>query len=123
MVKDTTVATPQTDEEVWEDVSVGLGTEHNPEEKGPLVGIYQRTDQVDVTDKQTNEVRPTNAHIFDINGEQMFVWGSYNLDLAIQEISTGQKVRIEFKGRNNFTGDNGPQQVKNYRVQVASLKN
>lgn len=116
---DTATTGYEVDPSEWEDINVGLGTEHDVEEKGPLVGIYVETQNVTIQDKQTQEARPTNAHIFDVNGQRMFIWGSYNLDLAMNEISQLDRVRVEFIGRNNFTGDKGPQQIKQYRVQRA----
>jgi len=49
----------------------------------------------------------------------LFVWDSYELREALAQVRTGQKVRISFLGREQFTGSKGPQQVKRYKVQRA----
>ena len=104
----------------WENITVGLGHEHNPEETGtPLQGTYLGYVTKEVEDKQNGGMRPTNAYRFtNSDGEIIFMWGSYEIDEAMNTISEGDTVRISFLGRDTFTGDKGPQTVKNYKVQV-----
>lgn len=110
--------------EEWEDIQVGLGNEWDLETDGPIVGIFMGMEVKTVPDaNHPGEERDTNAYRIETDDEadpNRFVWGSYNLDLAMAEIQVGDKVRISFVGRNQFKGKTGaPQTVKTYRVQRA----
>lgn len=124
MARDTATAdTPTTDsaEEQWEDIKVGLGEEWDLEHEGTITGVFQGMETLDVEDRQNGGMRETNAYRIETEegtkGPNRFIWGSYNLDLAMKEIQVGDTVRVSFVGRNTFTGDKGPQTVKTYRVQ------
>jgi hypothetical protein len=105
----------------WEDVSTGLGSEHDFEKAGPLVAIYAGEQDVDLKEAREDGKTTAKAFIFadPETGEQLFVWDSYELREALAQVRTGQKVRISFLGREQFTGSKGPQQVKRYKVQRA----
>lgn len=113
--------------EEWEDIQVGLGEEWDVESDGPITGLFMGMETLDVPDANNpGEIRATNAYRIEVQGSDetpnRFVWGSYNLDLAMQEIQVGDKVRISFVGRNSFKGKDGrPQTVKTYRVQRAKI--
>lgn len=110
-------------DEQWEDIKVGLGKEWDLETDGALIGTFVAMQTLQVEDRQNGGMRDTNAYTFtDVAGSDdpnRFIWGSYNIDLAMAEINAGDKVRISFTGRDTFTGDRGPQTVKTYRVQRA----
>ena len=125
MAKETEATPVDTNE--WEEVTTGLGNEWDFE-KGPLVGIYQGTKEVAIKEdkQQTNDdgTKRTTAlaHTFATvgDGELVFVWGSALLDEAFTEIGFDDKVRVEFQGRENFSGGDGkPRQVKRFRVHKA----
>lgn len=112
--------------EEWEDIKVGLGEEWDTEENGPIVGIFMGMETLEVPDANNpGQKRATNAYRIEVATDEnpnRFVWGSYNLDLAMAEIEVGNKVRISFVGRNSFKGSDGrPQTVKTYRVQRAKV--
>lgn len=113
-------------DEGWEDIKVGLGEEWDTEYLGPITGVFMGMETIDVPDSNSPDpdaVRSTNAYRIEVAGDEQpnrFVWGSYNLDLAMKEIEVGDQVRISFVGRNTFKGDKGPQTVKTYRVQKKS---
>jgi hypothetical protein len=116
-------ATPtQTSEEEWEDVNPGLGRAWDFDKYGDLVGIYIGVQHVEI-DPQKNEGRTeAKAHqvgLLDNSAEIVFVWGSHELDNAFTDIGGGDKVKVSFLGRDTFNSDNGPRQVKRYRVQRA----
>lgn len=112
---------PTADEiEQWEDIKVGLGREWDLEHEGPIVGTFVGMETLDVEDRQNGGTRKTNAYRIEVSDggdPNRFIWGSYNIDLAMAEINHGDTVRIEYLGIDNFQGDKGPQQVKTYRIQ------
>jgi hypothetical protein len=111
---------PATEE--WEDIKIGLGDEWDLEIDGALTGVLIGMDTIEVEDKQNGGTRDTNAYQFETDNADnplRFIWGSYNIDLAMKEVNAGDKIRISFTGRRTFTGDRGPQTVKSYRVQRA----
>lgn len=124
-------ATAGTDEE-WEDIKTGLGRSWDLEGKdGPLQGLYLGINEVELTEDkwQKNDdgtIRKTaKAHSFglqDGSGEIVFVWGSYQLDEALTEVGINDKVKLSFLGRESFSSDSGPRQIKRYRVQKAVKK-
>lgn len=112
--------------EEWETVSVGLGTEWDFEKSGPLVGFYKGTQDVELSEEkqkqaaaQGNPRKTATAHQFTKgnDGEEVFVWGSHELDKAMEEIGVDEKVRITFLGIEQFKADDGPRQVKRYKVE------
>lgn len=118
------LATPTTDEE-WEDIQVGLGRGWDFDKDGDLTGLYLGVNEVPIKEenRRGDDDRETaTAHSFglvDGSGEIVFVWGSYEMDLAMTEVGVDDKVRIHLIGVDQFTSDSGPRQVKRYRVQKA----
>jgi hypothetical protein len=121
---DAAVAAPDSTE--WETVQVGLGREWDFDRDGALVGHFIGRKTVE-TDKV--EAGEATAYLFsaDPTGEEVFVWGSSEIVSAFSRmipdtdtpiITIGDKVRVEFLGRDSFTGAKGPQQIKRYRVQI-----
>lgn len=111
----------QEPEEQWEDVKTGLGREHDFERSDVLTGFYIGPERVELSIPREDGTNEATAFIFaDVEtGEQVFVWQSHELSVALEQVSFGDKVRITYLGRENFTGQNGPQQVKRYKVQRA----
>lgn len=118
-------------EEEWETVKVGIGREWDFDKDGKfLVGIYQGPQDIEIApEKQQKNDDGTmrtsaKAHIFATvpDGEQVFLWGSHELDGGMDEIGHSEKVRISFLGRESFTSDAGPRQVKRYKVEKAAKK-
>lgn len=111
-------------DEEWEDVRVGLGRGWDFDRDGDLIGLYLGVNEVEIDEskRQGDDDRThAKAHSFGLpeSGEIVFVWGSYELDEAMTEIGVDDKVKISFIGRENFNSDDGPRQVKRYRVQRA----
>lgn len=117
-----------TQDEEWEDVKVGLGRGWDFEKDGDLVGLYLGLSEVPIKEenrKGDDDRESATAHSFgllDGSGEIVFVWGSYELDLAMTEIGVDDKVKIHSLGVEQFKSDDGPRQVKRYRVQRAIAK-
>lgn len=114
---------PSADE--WETIQTGLGSEHDFERDGPLVGSFlgSRT----VTIDRDGEAVETAVYQFSPDAqpdEISFVWESAEIKSAFSdsEIQIGTRMRIVYLGRDQFTGKNGPQQIKRYRVQVARVQ-
>lgn len=107
----------------WETVKVGLGTEWKFESKDspPLIGLYVGTQDVEI-DPEKNEGRTSaRAHQFTTaaDGDMVFIWGSSEIDSAMEEIGLNEKVRVSYLGRDSFTSDDGPRQIKRYKVERA----
>ena len=121
MAKNSVTDLPVADSGEWEDIKVGLGEEWDVEVDGPITGTFMGMETIDVPDSNNpGAMRATNAYRIEVAEDEQpnrFVWGSYNLDLAMQAIEVGDQVRITFVGRNTFKGDKGPQTVKTFRVQ------
>lgn len=109
--------TDSTDE--WEEIKVGMGREWDLEHDGTLEGIFVGSGEKEVEDKQNGGTRMTAFYQFETDGEDKnrFIWGSYQIDLGMAEFKLGDRARITYLGMDSFTGDRGPQQVKNYRFQ------
>lgn len=113
------------DDSEWEDIKVGLGEEWDTQTDGPITGVFMGMETLEVPDtNHPGSMRETAAYRIEIATDPMpnrFVWGSYNLDLAMKEIQVGDLVRITYIGENKFKGKDGqPQTVKTYRVQRKS---
>jgi len=110
-------------EEEWEEVRVGLGKEWEFTNDKPLVGIYLALERVELpNDPERDDATVHQFLLTDESGEIVFLWGSHNLDAALTEIGAGDKVRITYLGRESFTSEDGPRQIKRYRVQKAVSK-
>lgn len=113
---------PVTDDEGWEEVKVDLGTEWDFEKYGDLVAIYMGPKEIELPEeKQTINADGTKrekalVHEFAVRdtGEQVFIWGSYQIDLAMTDPGMGDEVKIKFEGYRDFDG--GSKRVKQYKV-------
>lgn len=112
-------------EPLWETIQTGLGTEHDFDRDGALIGHYVGSQTMDVRDWNSDDpaaTREATAYQFapeDAPDDIIFVWNSSEIDKAMAQVALGDLVRIVFLGVEQFTGDKGPQQVKRYRVQRA----
>lgn len=117
--KTTNPVDPETGD-TWEDVKVGMGREWDLEHDGTLEGIFVGSGEKEVEDKQNGGTRMTAFYQFEVdNGEDKnrFIWGSYQIDEGMKQYNFGDTARITYLGKDEFTGNRGPQQVKNYRFQ------
>lgn len=107
----------------WETIRTGLGTEWDFDRDGALIGNYLGVVPVDID--REGEMVTTHAYQFapeDNPDDIVFVWESAEITAAFRDPTVtplGARMRIVFLGRDQFTGDKGPQQIKRYRVQVA----
>lgn len=107
----------------WTTISTGIGEEWDFERDGPMIGFFLGSTSVET---RKTESGVATAYQFAPVGqpdEIVFVWESSELARAFASdmVRTGDKVRIRFLGREQFTGEDGkPRQVKRYRVDVAS---
>ncbi len=104
--------------EEWEDVRVGLGREWEFDKLGPLVGYFAGLERVALEGAERESAEALIFATVDA-GEQVFLWNSHELSVAMKSVATGDKVRISFVGRDSFTGPDGPRQIKRYTVQKA----
>lgn len=112
----------------WETLNTGLGTAWDFDKASVLTGRYFDRQTVMTDDPQNpGQQRESDAFRFQVHGSDdlFFVWGSATLEMAFldrdgnERVRAGEPVRITYLGRDSFTGKNGPQQIKRYRVQVA----
>lgn len=113
---------PEQDE--WDEIRIGLGEEWDFDQDGPLTGHFLGSTTQEIEDKRTGEMRVVNVHQFAPVGDPdavVFLWGSSQLDAAMASdlVRQGDKMRITFLGIDQFTSDDGPRQIKRYRVQAA----
>ena len=110
----------------WETVQVGLGREWDFDRDGALIGNFLGVQTVETLKVDSGEA---NASLFRsrAENEDVFVWGSSEIVKAFARtipdtddplIAIGDLVRIEYLGRESFTGAKGPQQIKRYRVAI-----
>lgn len=112
------VPAPANAEPEWETLRTGLGKEWDFEKNGPLVGTWVGIETMPI--EKDPDRTEANAYIFaDPNGEQVFLWESHELSTALTQAGVGDKLRISFLGRDSFTGDDGPRQIKRYKVERA----
>lgn len=112
--------------EEWEDVRVGLGRGWDFSKDGELTALYVGPMEVELKEPQKQDDgtlrNSAKAHQFglvDGSGEIVFLWGSYELDNALTEVGTNDKVKVMELPRESFTSDSGPRQVRRFRVQRA----
>ena len=128
MAAEALASSSQNQEEEWEDVKVGLGRGWDFDKDGDLIGVYLGVNEVPIKEENRrpdDDRESATAHSFgllDGSGEIVFVWGSYELDLAMAEIGVDDKVKIHPLGVEQFKSETGPRQVKRYRVQRAIAK-
>ena len=125
VAQDVAVATDQPEYD-WVTVDTGLGKEWDFERNPTMVGVYTGAREQQTKDPQNpGTKRKSTAHLFTTaEGEDVFLWESAALSQAFAPdseapVMIGDLVRITFTGRENFTGEKGPQQIKRYRVQRA----
>lgn len=114
-------------EEQWEEVRVGLGRSWDFAKDGELTGLYLGPNEVELKEpikQDDGTLRKTaKAHQFglqDGSGEIVFVWATYELDNALTEVGTNDKVKMMELPRESFTDSKGkPRQVRRFRVQRA----
>lgn len=109
----------------WETLQAGLGREWDFDRDGMLVGNFLGTATVETRKVDSGEAT---AYLFSVGGEDVFVWGSSEIvnvfdrkapDSDDPIIAVGDRVAIEFLGRDQFTGDDGkPRQIKRYKVRI-----
>lgn len=108
----------------WETVQIGLGREWDFTRDGALVGNYLGSSVVETQKVESGEAT---AYRFAVTGEEVFVWGSSEIVSAFSRmipgtddpiIAIGDKVRVEYLGRDSFTDANGPKQIKRYRIAI-----
>lgn len=116
--------------EEWEEIRVGIGREWDFDKDGALTGIYRGPNDVDLpsyddskpeSEKNRKSALAQSFGLTD-TGEIVFVWGSYELNEALTEVGVDDKVMIDFLGRESFTSEDGPRQVKRYSVKRAVRK-
>lgn len=109
----------------WETISTSLGDEWDFERDGALIAHF-----VGLVEKETNKIesgKATAVQFAPINDPDrvVFVWASADLQMftggdSADLIRVGDLVKIQFLGRDQFTGaDGSPRQIKRYRVQAA----
>ena len=115
----TTDDTPVDDDD-WEDVKTGLGTEWDFDKNGTLTGYYVGPREVELPEGNATGRPTAMIHEFATieGGEQVFIWESYQLAQALTEPGHGDLVRISFLGEESFKGKDGPRRVKKYKVQM-----
>lgn len=103
----------------WEDVQIGLGREWDFDKNGALIAYYVDKTSVPLEDDADRTEAAARIFALEDTGEQVFLWDSYELATALDQVSQGRKVRIEFLGIDPISGKAGPRQVKRYKVQAA----
>lgn len=82
-----------------------------------LTGTFVGKRVVDLEDKSTGETREVNAYeiVADSDGTKYTVWGSHNIDAAMESVTEGQTVRITWHGKDSLDGG---RTVNKFTVQV-----
>lgn len=123
--KDAPVVDP-VDEE-WEQVGSTLGNEWDFDKDGPLIGHYLGSEAVELKNPLNDEKGNVRTHAtafrfaHEPDGEIVFLWSSYEVEQAMKVIGPGDKVRVTALGRESFTGDDGPRQIKRYKIERARV--
>ena len=91
-----------------------------------MIGNYLGSTEQEFTDKETGEKKPTRAHQFAPRNnpdDVTFLWGTHELNAAIDEGFAGEPVVIGTLMKIDYLGQvpikNGARQLKRYRVQYA----
>jgi len=119
-------------EDDWEEISTGIGEEWDFDKNSTLIGVYKGTEYVNIPEEKqrvntdTGEKR-TRAMTYNFiaadNGDEVFIWESYQLNEAMSEVQEGELCKVSFDGYKNFSGkDGGPRQVKKFKVAVKRSK-
>lgn len=81
-----------------------------------VVGTFQRTDQITIRDRDTDEARLVNMHrLLGDDGELVDCWGSAMLDDLLRKVAPGSRVRIQFLGSEELLGG---RTIKRYEVRL-----
>lgn len=119
---DSKTTNPPVEDDEWEDVKTGLGTEWDFDKRGMLTAYYMGPREVELPEKSQEKTGRATATIYEFatvaDGEQVFLWESYQLAQALTEPGMGDMVRIQFLGEETFSGSDGPRRVKKYKVQI-----
>jgi|SRR5882672_151862 len=101
----------------WSTLVKPYGASWNFEENPVFVGTYLSTRTVELEDlNELGKMRATPVHAFvDANGEEFSIWSSYNIDMAIENVSPGTMMRIRFEGK--VPVDGGKRTVKQFTIQ------
>jgi len=82
-----------------------------------LTGFYASVKDVEQDDlNNPGDKRMVKVYTIDANGKKWGVWGSYNVDLAFEDIAPGTEVRITYNGTVDI--DNGRRSVKQFVIQT-----
>lgn len=101
--------------EEWETIQEPFPDTWDFEENAIMVGklLAVRTQEMDGFD---GEKRDAKLYDFETEAGKFSVWGSYQIDVSIDDSMIGNTFRIDYLGTRAFTGDTGPQNVKDFRV-------
>lgn len=112
------VIPPASDEGEWETLKTGLGKEWTFPNNEPLIGHWVGVETVPLSEPREDGATEATAYIFaDMNGEQVFLWTSSELETAMTQAGIGDKLRISSLGIESFTGKDGPRQIKRFKVE------
>ena len=89
---------------------------HNFELEPTLVGLFQRTDQIKTTDRDTGEPRMATIHRFLGDDGPVDAWGTSHLDDLLRAVAPGSRVRVQYFGRETLPNGN---EIKRFEVRVA----
>lgn len=119
---------PEPDGVEWENLpGGGLGDEWDFERDGTLIGHFIGTQDVETQKVESGHATAVQFAPINEPDALVFVWASSELSqfTATDEhdmplVAVGSLVKIQYLGRDNFTGADGkPRQIKRYRVQSA----
>lgn len=88
--------------EGWETIVEPFADTFPFENEGDVLeGVYESSREVEQEDlNNPNEKRMAKAYtIADSKGDKFTVWGSFNVDQAMEKISTGSLVRFTYLGK------------------------
>lgn len=109
---------PQADNEVWEEVRVGLGEAWDFEKNPILIGRYMGAQVMELKEEGLDGRKDATAHEFELdNGDVVFAWSSFKLGQALVNVGMGDRVKIEYRGKIGIKDDK--QQLRQYRVWVS----
>lgn len=113
----------------WQEAAPDFADVHDFDDAPVLEGIYVATKTVETDDVQhPGQKRPTALYEISIDGtdnpdSRRAVWGTAALDQKMKEIAIGSRVRIEYRGKEQFRGSDGStRQIRRFRVQFAPAK-
>ena len=100
----------------WTTIQAGNGEKVELAEGVPWIGSFLGFSSIEITDKKTGVVEEAQAIRFeDEAGDPCFLWGTYQLVEALEQVETGATVRITWLGKTDLDGG---RTVNRYRVEV-----